>query len=72
MIISTVGEVWRYPVKSMGDERLDRCAVGTADGAARPPRQRHPVGRDVHWPRRTGDARMPVDLLRRKVSLWPL
>lgn len=30
MIIGMVGEVWRYPVKSMGGERLDDCAVGTA------------------------------------------
>ena len=28
MIIGTVGEMWRYPVKSMGGERLDRCPVG--------------------------------------------
>jgi uncharacterized protein len=30
MIIGTVGEIWRYPVKSMGGERLDRCCVGAA------------------------------------------
>jgi uncharacterized protein YcbX len=29
MIIGTVGELWRYPVKSMGGERLDHCPVGT-------------------------------------------
>jgi uncharacterized protein len=28
MIIGTVGELWRYPVKSMGGERLDHCPVG--------------------------------------------
>jgi uncharacterized protein YcbX len=28
MIIGTVGEMWRYPVKSMGGERLDHCSVG--------------------------------------------
>jgi uncharacterized protein YcbX len=30
MIMGTVGEIWRYPVKSMGGERLDACAVGPA------------------------------------------
>jgi uncharacterized protein YcbX len=30
MIIGTVGELWRYPVKSMGGERLDACPVGLA------------------------------------------
>lgn len=30
MIIGTVGELWRYPVKSMGGERLDCCPVGFA------------------------------------------
>jgi uncharacterized protein YcbX len=30
VIIGTVGEMWRYPVKSMGGERLDRCPVGVA------------------------------------------
>jgi hypothetical protein len=30
MIIGTVGELWRYPVKSMGGERLDGCPVGLA------------------------------------------
>jgi uncharacterized protein YcbX len=30
MIIGTVGELWQYPVKSMGGERLDRCPVGRA------------------------------------------
>jgi MOSC domain-containing protein len=28
MIIGTVGEMWRFPVKSMGGERLDHCTVG--------------------------------------------
>jgi uncharacterized protein YcbX len=28
MIIGTVGEIWRYPVKSMRGERLDHCPVG--------------------------------------------
>jgi uncharacterized protein len=28
MIVGTVGEIWRYPVKSMGGERLDHCTVG--------------------------------------------
>jgi uncharacterized protein YcbX len=28
MIIGTIGELWRYPVKSMGGERLDHCTVG--------------------------------------------
>jgi uncharacterized protein len=28
MIIGTMGEMWRYPVKSMGGERLDHCPVG--------------------------------------------
>jgi uncharacterized protein YcbX len=28
MLIGRVGEIWRYPVKSMGGERLDACAVG--------------------------------------------
>ena len=27
MIIGSVGELWRYPVKSMAGERLDRCPV---------------------------------------------
>jgi uncharacterized protein YcbX len=30
MIIGTVSEMWRYPVKSMGGERLDCCTVGVA------------------------------------------
>jgi uncharacterized protein YcbX len=30
MLIGTVGELWRYPVKSMGGERLDGCPVGVA------------------------------------------
>ncbi len=30
MIIGTVGELWRYPVKSMGGERVDRSPVGVA------------------------------------------
>ena len=28
MIIGTVRELWRYPVKSMAGERLDHCSVG--------------------------------------------
>ncbi|MEJ7577744.1 MAG: MOSC N-terminal beta barrel domain-containing protein [Pyrinomonadaceae bacterium] len=28
MVIGKVREIWRYPVKSMGGEKLDRCAVG--------------------------------------------
>ena len=28
MIIGKIKEIWRYPVKSMSGERLDRCAVG--------------------------------------------
>ena len=30
MMLGTVSELWRYPVKSMGGERLDRCLVGLA------------------------------------------
>lgn len=30
MNVGRVREVWRYPVKSMGGERLDACAVGPA------------------------------------------
>jgi uncharacterized protein YcbX len=30
MIVGTVGELWCYPVKSMGGERLDHCPVGVA------------------------------------------
>ena len=33
MIVGTVREIWRYPVKSMGGERLDACAV-SANGLA--------------------------------------
>lgn len=28
MVIGKVREIWRYPVKSMGGEKLDRCPVG--------------------------------------------
>ena len=28
MRVGTVIEIWRYPVKSMGGEQLDRCVVG--------------------------------------------
>jgi uncharacterized protein len=27
MVIGSIGELWRYPVKSMAGERLDRCPV---------------------------------------------
>lgn len=30
MIVGTVSEIWRYPFKSMGGERLARCAVGVS------------------------------------------
>ncbi len=26
--LGTIAEIWRYPVKSMAGERLDRCAIG--------------------------------------------
>ncbi len=29
LVIGTVGEIWRYPVKSMAGERIASCAVGT-------------------------------------------
>jgi hypothetical protein len=28
MVVGTVGEMWRYPVKSTGGERLDHCLMG--------------------------------------------
>lgn len=28
MIIGTIAEIWRYPFKSMGGERLDECRIG--------------------------------------------
>ncbi len=32
MRVGVVKEIWRYPVKSMGGERLDRCAIETVSG----------------------------------------
>src|SRR6185295_14930623 len=29
MLIGTVQQIWRYPVKSMAGERLEACAVST-------------------------------------------
>ena len=29
MLIGSIKEIWRYPVKSMAGEQLNACAVGT-------------------------------------------
>ncbi|MEJ7714017.1 MAG: MOSC N-terminal beta barrel domain-containing protein [Pyrinomonadaceae bacterium] len=29
MLIGKVSEIWRYPVKSMGGEKLENCSVGS-------------------------------------------
>ena len=29
-VVGTIREIWRYPVKSMAGQRLDRCTVGPA------------------------------------------